>query len=655
MNKQSEKINLFVPGRLCLFGEHSDWAGLHRMINADIVPGMAIVTGIEQGIYAEVEKSEQFIMHNESEELNGFWVDFTCSMMSQELRAIAETDSYFSYASGVASYIKDHYSIGGIKVTIKKMTLPVKKGLSSSAAICVLIARAFNKLYSLNLNTRGEMDIAYKGEQRTRSRCGRLDQACAFGIVPVCMNFNGDDITINKLIIKNYFYWVFADLNAKKNTIKILNDLNKCYPFAETEKEQNVHKALGEINQNIIQRAIEYLQKGKTLELGKLMSEAQEIFDTMIAPASPSELAAPKLHSFLKDENIKSLTFGGKGVGSQGDGAIQFLARNEETQTALCAYLNEKGLTPYKLTIKPCNKIRKAIIPIAGYGTRLYPATRWTKKEMLPLIDNDGLVKPALLILLEQLISAGIEEICLVVGGEDDLHNYQNIFKTPITKEHFDKLSEPMRNYEQIIQDIGSKINFRIQKERLGFGHAVYQCYDFCDGEPVLLLLGDTFYTSNEKRNCSQQLIELYNDLEKPLVSIHKIPLPQVNHYGILCGNWLNDTHTLMDVTSFVEKPSTSYAKEHLSMTDKNNNDEYYSVFGQYIITPELFTILGNNINKEQESQSEIDMTDSLKHFIGKGLIGVLLNGSMYDIGNPLSYHDSFLNFNNKEHGDSVL
>jgi UTP-glucose-1-phosphate uridylyltransferase/mevalonate kinase len=647
MNSQSEKINLFVPGRLCLFGEHSDWAGLHRIINADIVPGAAIVTGIEQGIFAEVEKCEQFVMHNESKELEGIWVDFNCSMRSNELRAITETDSYFSYATGVASYIKDHYSVGGIKVTIKKMTLPVKKGLSSSAAICVLIARAFNKLYFLNLNIRGEMDIAYKGEQRTRSRCGRLDQACAFGAVPVRMHFDGDDITIDKLVVKNYFYWVFADLNAKKNTIKILNDLNKCYPFAETERELKVHEALGKLNQNIIIRAIEYLQKGNSMELGKLMSEAQEIFDSMIAPASPLELAAPKLHTFLQDENIKKLTFGGKGVGSQGDGAIQFLTKDAEAQELLCAYLNNNGLTPYKLTIKPCHKVRKAIIPIAGYGTRLYPATRWTKKEMLPLIDSDGLVKPALLILLEQLNEAGIEEICLVVGSDDDIHYYQNIFKTSIVNEYFNKLSESVKNYEQTIQNIGNKINFRIQKERLGFGHAVYQCLDFCDNEPALLLLGDTIYTSNERRNCTQQIKELYNDLEKPLISIHKIPLEQVNSYGILSGNWLDDSHSLMNITSFEEKPDLSYAKEHLSMLDDENNPEYFSVFGQYIITPELFNILGNEVANKQNSKSEIDITMSLKQFIGKGLTGVILNGTMYDIGNPLSYRDTFITYNN--------
>jgi len=223
------------------------------------------------------------------------------------------------------------------------MTLPMKKGLSSSAAICVLVARAFNRLYSLNLNTCGEMDVAFKGEQRTRSRCGRLDQACAYGTVPVCMHFDGDDISVERLSVKGNFHWVFADLNAQKNTIKILGDLNKCYPFAETEKEKNVHAALGELNQKIIKRAVEYLKNGDVSKLGGLMTEAKNLFDSMVAPACPSELTAPMLHCYLNDQKIKSLTYGGKGVGSKGDGAVQFLAKDPSSQEALCKYLEEKG------------------------------------------------------------------------------------------------------------------------------------------------------------------------------------------------------------------------------------------------------------------------------------------------------------------------
>jgi len=107
-----------------------------------------------------------------------------------------------------------------------------------------------------------------------------------------------------------------------------------------------------------------------------------------------------------------------------------------------------------------------------------------------------------------------------------------------------------------------------------------------------------------------------------------------------------DSSHSLMDITSFEEKPDLSFAKEHLYMFNGEKKPEYYSVFCQYIITPELFNLLGNKINNEENNKSEIDMTDSLKQFIGKGLTGVVLNGAMYDVGNPLSYYTSFINFN---------
>jgi len=157
-------LELFVPGRLCLFGEHTDWAGKYRTMNADIVPGASIVTGIEQGIYAEVEKSPIFEMHSEAPEIKEVWQDFSCRMNEQELKNIAKSGSFFSYCAGVASYMLEWYHVGGVKITLKRMTLPMKSGLSSSAAICVLVARAFNQIYKLNLNTMGEMNIAYVGE-----------------------------------------------------------------------------------------------------------------------------------------------------------------------------------------------------------------------------------------------------------------------------------------------------------------------------------------------------------------------------------------------------------------------------------------------------------------------------------------------------------
>lgn len=256
-------------------------------MNADIVLGASIVTGIEQGIYAEVEKSNIFELYSEAPEIADIWQDFSCRMNESELRGIARSGGFFCYCAGVASYMLEWYQVGGVKITLKSMTLPIKSGLSSSAAICVLVARAFNQLYHLNLNTMGEMNIAYLGELRTSSRCGRLDQACAFGMKPNLMVFDGDEVEVRTLNVKKSLYWVFADLCAEKKTIKILRDLNKGFPFASNEMEEREQKALGQENRKIIDLAIECMAKGDAEALGKLMVEAQELFDQAVAPIIP--------------------------------------------------------------------------------------------------------------------------------------------------------------------------------------------------------------------------------------------------------------------------------------------------------------------------------------------------------------------------------
>ena len=343
-----ERTELFVPGRLCILGEHSDWAGVNTLFNSEIVPGMAIVTGIEQGIHAIIEKSDKFIVESDLACFNGEY--FECEMDTDKLRSTAKNGGFFSYVAGVASYINEHYSVGGIKATITKMDLPIKSGLSSSAAICVLITRAFNQLYDLHLNTVGEMNIAYMGELRTPSRCGRLDQACAFGVNPVLMTFEGNDISVKPITIKNDLYWVVSNLNAKKDTIKILADLHSAFPFAKNKIEQNVQEALGKDNKEFVTKAVEYIENGEVDKFGRLMCDYQNNFDNKVAPAC-SELVAPVLHSFLNDENIKPFIYGGKGVGSQGDGSIQFLAKDEKSQTELIKYLKTKGLDPVPFTL----------------------------------------------------------------------------------------------------------------------------------------------------------------------------------------------------------------------------------------------------------------------------------------------------------------
>ena len=631
-------LKLFVPGRLCLFGEHTDWAGHYRTMNADIIPGASIVTGIEQGIYAEVEKSSIFEMHSDATELTDVWRDFSCRMNESELKRVAKSGSFFSYCAGVASYMLEWYKVGGVRIRITDMTLPMKSGLSSSAAICVLVARAFNLLYNLNLNTLGEMNIAYVGELRTSSRCGRLDQACAFGVKPNLMTFDGDEIEVKALNVKKTLYWVFADLCAEKNTIKILSDLNKAYPFASTDEEKNLHKALGEWNHDIVDKAIKYMATGDAEALGRLMTDAEAMFDKYIAPMS-SALWAPKLHQVLQDPTIQPWIWGGKGVGSHGDGSVQFLARSAEDQQQLIEYLNSQGMKAYPLTLNPVHTVRKAIIPVAGFGTRLYPATRSLKKDFFPIPCADGMVRPVILILLEELVKSGVEEICLVLGSEEERIQYTDFFERQLSEEHLRKLNKEAQEYENRILDIGKRLRYVYQHEKRGFGHAVYQAAEFANNEPVLLLLGDTLYRSQTNKPCALQLIERYERYNQLMVSIHPIPLAEVSHYGILSGVWEDKDNSILNVSVMHEKPKASYSEEFLGVRNKEGEKEYYSVFGQYILTPDVFAQLEADIQKadaEGDKTREIELTAALEAVRQKsGMMGVRLMGTMYDMGNP--------------------
>ena len=607
-------------------------------MNADIPPGASIVTGIEQGIYAEVEKSSIFEMYSDAPEISQVWSDFSCRMNEADLKHVAKSGSFFCYCAGVASYMLEWYKVGGVRIRITHMTLPMKSGLSSSAAICVLVARAFNQLYHLNLNTLGEMNIAYLGELRTSSRCGRLDQACAFGVKPNLMTFDGDEIEVKTLNVKKQLYWVFADLCAEKNTIKILADLNKAYPFASNEAEENLHKALGEWNQDVVERAIRYMAEGDREALGKLMTEAEAMFDKYVVPMSPA-LDAPKLHQVLNDPNIQPLVFGGKGVGSHGDGSVQFLVRGPEAQQQLIDYLNAQGMKAYPLTMRPVHTVRKAIIPVAGFGTRLYPSTRALKKDFFPIPCPDGMVRPVILILLEELVNSGVEEICLVLGSEEERIQYTEFFERQLSEEHLRKLNKEAQEYENRILDIGKRLRYVYQREKRGFGHAVFQAAEFAGDDPVLLLLGDTIYRSENNNPCALQMIQEYEKYNQLMISIHPVPLAEVSHYGILSGVWEDKDHSVLNVSVMQEKPKASYAEEFLGVRNAEGQKEYYSVFGQYILTPEVFEQLRADIKQadaEGDHTREIELTAALEAVRKKsGMMGIQLRGKMYDMGNP--------------------
>lgn len=307
---------MFVPGRICLFGEHSDWAGGYRRTNADIEKGYAIITGTNQGIYADVQPHPNALVLYSTTPDGERQGPYEIPMEPKALLAEAEKGGFWSYIAGVAYQVLTHYHVRGLVIDNYKTDMPVKKGLSSSAAICVLTARAFNRVYDLKMTVRGEMEMAYQGEIVTPSRCGRMDQGCAFGSRPILMTFDGDRTDVTELAVKGDLHFVMVDLQAQKDTKEILSQLNRCYPFADDEIQEGVQELLGPINKRIVHQAIEALESSDGERLGALMTEAQSFFNRYAAPACPQELTAPVLNRVLNYEPLKPHIWGGKGVGS---------------------------------------------------------------------------------------------------------------------------------------------------------------------------------------------------------------------------------------------------------------------------------------------------------------------------------------------------
>ena len=642
-------MNLFVSGRLCLFGEHSDWAGYFTRTNSDLTPGAAIVSGIEQGIYAYVEKADNFrfrTVMNDGSQTD--WIEYPLSVKT--LKEEAKKGGFFSYVAGVAAYMMEYYDVGGISIDCYKVTLPMKKGLSSSAAVCVMVARAFNILYNLQISVRGEMEAAYRGEIFTPSRCGRLDQACAYGEKPVLMKFDGENLDVERLSVGKNLYWVYADLHGEKDTKKILSNLNACYPYAQNEIAENVQKALGPLNQEIIRDTIDALKRGDAEEIGRLMNRAQSVFDTMVAPACPSELTSPKLHEIMHDRTVASLALGVKGVGSQGDGTVQMICKGPTEQEKLVEYLNETlGLDAYPFTIKTQHSVKKAVIPLAGFGTRLFPATKIVDKAFLPVIDYDGIFKPAILVIMEEMIRAGIEEIALIIQP-DQKDEYDKLFKKDMTIQHYRHLPRDKRDYNVKIQQMGMMVTYIYQREQLGFGHAVGQAKDFAGEDPVLMVLGDHLYHSNIAENCAAQMIEAYEKTGMLTISLDEVGLDRVAHYGILTGSFIDKEHRLMQVEKMVEKPTEDYAKEFMGVKDRRGKDHYYCVFGQYILTPKVFELLDRDARGYKEGNGEIELTKVLDEIRATdGMCGYLVDGDRFDVGIPEEYRKTMGLFGKRE------
>ncbi len=639
-------MKIFVPGRICLFGEHTDWAGGYRRTNADLEKGYAIIASTNQGLHAEVNPHPtKLILHttlNDGRRLDPFEVP----MESEALLAEAQKGSFFSYAAGVAYQILTHYQVHGLEINNYLTDLPAKKGLSSSAATCVLVARAFNRIYDLKMTVRGEMEYAYIGEITTPSRCGRMDQGCAYGDRPIMMTFDGDQIDVQEINVSRDLYFVIVDLEAGKDTRLILNRLNHCYPFAEDEMQRNVQKCLGPISAGITHEAYEALHQGDAVRVGKLMKKAQAEFDKYVQPACPEQLTAPMLHKVLNYGPIQPYILGGKGVGSQGDGTAQFIVKDQESQQKVIEIIErDLKMSCLKLVIRAGRRVRKAVIPAAGFGTRLFPASKAIKKELFPIIDQSGKPKPVIMAIVEEAINAGIEEVCLVVQDRDR-ELFERFFKTPPLIENFNKLPKEDQEYSQYLMDLGQRITFVTQDVQEGFGHAVFCARKWVNGEPFLLMLGDHLYTSDDAVSCARQILDIYNRVEHSVVGLKATPANQIHNFGCVTGTW-QESETTLSITEFYEKPDVEYARQHLQV-EGLDPDEFLTVFGMYVLTPKIFDYLEENISHSLRERGEFQLTSCLDKLRKEdNFSGYVVKGRCFDIGVPEAYRQAMIDYRN--------
>ena len=182
--------------------------------------------------------------------------------------------------------------------------------------------------------------------------------------------------------------------------------------------------------------------------------------------------------------------------------------------------------------------IQKAVIPIAGYGTRLFPATKAVPKALFPIIAQDGLAKPIIQLIIEEALTAGVEEVCLVAQP----HQVE-----PITNYFSGNVPDAIREKPELavqadrLAEIGERLQFAIQADPQGFGHAIYCAKDFAAGEPVMILLGDHLYISDTEDSCAKQLVDVYTQVGKSVTSLDVCDESELSLNGIVQGNPSDD------------------------------------------------------------------------------------------------------------------
>ena len=266
-------------------------------------------------------------------------------------------------------------------------------------------------------------------------------------------------------------------------------------------------------------------------------------------------------------------------------------------------------------------RVRKAIIPAAGLGTRFLPATKSQPKEMLPIVD-----KPTLQYIIEEAIDSGIEEILIVTGRS----------KKSI-EDHFDRSVELELELAQkgkdemlkMVQDISNMVNIHYirQKEPKGLGHAIHCAKSFIGAEPFAVLLGDDIVDADKP--CLKQLIECYDEYKTSVLGVQTVAKEDTCKYGILDVKHIEDR--VYKVKDMVEKPSVEEAPSNIA------------ILGRYIITPAIFEILEN---QKPGKGGEIQLTDALQTLAEQEAIYAYnFEGRRYDVGDKLGFLEATVDF----------
>ena len=516
-----------------------------------------------------------------------------------ELLKEAEKGVFWSYACGVAAQIMTRYNVGGLEIDNYRTTLPPRKGLSepstpapaapwlallymapsiccntaaacaashrvdwqptdwrgcrggdrsSSAAICVMVARAFNRLYDLKLTVQGEMEMAYYGEISTPSRCGRMDQCVAYGNRCVLMKFDGDALECGQLQVAGPIHMLLVDLGGDKDTIEILQALGKGFPFPRSESDEAVLRLLGDDNLELVDRACCVLQSGDAAALGALMVEQQARFDRVAGPTCPAQFAAPLLHGLLSHPGLQGYIHGGKGVGSQGDGTAQLVCKDAAAVVAATAEITAAfpAMSCLPLVLGERRRVRVGLIPAGGHSVGLFPMSKVLTSAMLPVLDSDGVTKPAILIQVEQAIAAGIERLVIVVNASER-RDFERLFYEKPTAEMFNQLGLKQQEYSRRILKFGEQITLVDQQKAEGFGHAVLlakEAVGVQEDESFLLMLGDHLFRGStqpdgSQASCIEQMLQEHERSGNPnVIGLYVSNEESVQKFGVLAGTF---------------------------------------------------------------------------------------------------------------------